>query len=419
MAKKATGAVNWKALRSCNGRTLLLRLLARFHCALIAAVLCAGVFEFLSTLNVFQALLPSQTVYLRGLLFAVPVALSDYAARKLPALWQYLLAALAITTLSWLLLGHVGGAVLGAVLCFFRGWNRIVEEKGRSAFDAPTYWALLVFLSTFLFSAFRGLPVLQQLSVISIVLYFLICLAFHGLERLEEYLALNRDMSALPARRIQRIVGGALCTALAFSAVLLFPAAFGASGEVRLELPEWRRVQSAPVIEESETSIMAPAQSMEALFGETEASSWQIPAFVSYLLYALAAGAIAALALYTAYKLVRHFRASYTDSHDVVQFLGGSTQEEKPYEGKTVGKRPDFLDRSPNAAIRRRYRKQVLRAVQEPPQSWQSPAEIEAWAGISAPKLHSLYEKARYGPVPCTQEDLRSLKSEKFGKEKT
>ena len=36
--------------------------------------------------------------------------------------------------------------------------------------------------------------------------------------------------------------------------------------------------------------------------------------------------------------------------------------------------------------------------------------EAEAYAGVDAPALHALYEKARYGPVPCTQADVKGLK---------
>ena len=71
--------------------------------------------------------------------------------------------------------------------------------------------------------------------------------------------------------------------------------------------------------------------------------------------------------------------------------------------------RPRLLDRSPNAVIRRRYRRTILRAAKEPPQPWMSPAEAEAHAkltGSATERLHTVYEKARYSPNGCSKQDL-------------
>ena len=44
---------------------------------------------------------------------------------------------------------------------------------------------------------------------------------------------------------------------------------------------------------------------------------------------------------------------------------------------------------------------------------WASPSELEETCGMNQPALHELYEKARYGNVPCTREDLEQLKKSK------
>ncbi len=382
-------------------RELLLRFLSRVHCALPVAVGCAAVFELLDHTG--------YTAFLRGLLFIVPVALSAYAVERLPALWQFLAASLGISALSWLLLGHPGGGVLAALVCFFRGRARLSEEKSRSLLDVPYYSVLLVFGAAFCLSAFVGIPVLQRLSVISAALYFLVCLTFHSIERLENYLALNRDMHGLPARRIRRIAGGAVAAAVMLAAALLLPAAFQTAGDFRMTLPQWKSHGAYTPPKPTQVEADNALPHMEELFGE-KGPSFQFPPFLSYLLYALAAGGAVGLGLYGIYRLFRHFRASYTDSRDLVQYLGrGSDGEEKeePYREK---RRLSGWDRSPNAQIRRYYRKRVGQKSPEPPKLWQSPAEIESWAGLDTPFLHELYEKARYGPVSCTREDVKRLK---------
>lgn len=391
-----------------NSRVLLMRLLARFHCALLMAVLCAAFYEFLHSTGVFHPALTPMQAYLRGLLFCIPIALSYYAAERLPALWQYLLASLLICGLSWFLLGHPGGAAAAAFVCLLRGRARLSEEKERSAFDAPSLIAMVLFLAAFLVSAIQGMALLQRLSVISAAVYLLIFLFFRGLEELEDYLALNRDMAGLPARRIRRISGGALAAAVLISGLLLLPAAFEASGEFRIALPD-REKSHAAVTQPKQEAPAVQGPSLAELLGDDEENAWTIPPVVSYLLYALFIGGLSVLAMYTVYQLFRHFRASYTDSRDVVQFLGEAGGEEEKELGRSR-RRPAFLDRSPNAAIRRRYRKWVLRAAPEPPRRWQTPEEIEKSASLSEPQLHGLYEKARYGPAPCTAEDLRALK---------
>ena len=65
-----------------NGRVLLMRFLSRFHCALITAIAYAMV------MNIIQGEGVELAVYCRGLLFFVPILLSFYAAKKLPALWH-------------------------------------------------------------------------------------------------------------------------------------------------------------------------------------------------------------------------------------------------------------------------------------------------------------------------------------------
>ena len=71
--------------------------------------------------------------------------------------------------------------------------------------------------------------------------------------------------------------------------------------------------------------------------------------------------------------------------------------------------RPGFLDRSPTAAVRRKYRKTLLHAAKEPPARWMSPAEAEAHAKLQNDALHIVYEKARYSEKGCTKDDLTAI----------
>lgn len=391
-------------LLNANPRQLILRALARAHCGLIAAMLFATIFAILNHYRMLSY--PIYPVFARGLLMAVPAALSYYAVKRLRTMWQYLLAALLLTGLGWLLAGHPGGALLTAIVCYFRGQARMLEEEG-SMFDYASLPALGLFAAVFLLSAIVGIPDLQRLSLLGGALYLLVCIAFRGLSRLDEYLTLNQSMHGLPERRIQRMAGAAVAAAALLTALLLLPPALGASGGVRIRLPDNLPTQSGQpdnaVEEEPPPQSMEQSQMMMEMFGEP---AWQIPPIVTHIFLGavcvfLAAGLCAAV-----WRLFKDFGHSYTDSRDLVQHLTKDDQD----QGETLRRRwklPGDWDRSPNAVVRRRYRKAVLKRMEEAPEAWLSPAEIEARAGLGSPRLHELYEKARYGQQGCTAEEAR------------
>ena len=125
----------------------LLRLMARLHCGLIAAILSAAAFSMLPL--VVPVSLSPQGAFWRGLLFALPTALCWHAVKRLPALWQFLLAGLGLCGLSWLLMGHPGGAAMMLLMCILRARTRLEEEEENrpipSVFDRPVLPVLTLF----------------------------------------------------------------------------------------------------------------------------------------------------------------------------------------------------------------------------------------------------------------------------------
>lgn len=406
-----------------NIRIFLLRLLGRLHCALLVAMACCAVFTLFHQKDMaaeLETMFPSLLTispleaYLRGLLFAIPVALSYYAVRICPRLWQFLLCSIGLCAITWLLLGHPIGVVVTALCCFMRARKRLAEELDESAFDKPELLAFIVFALTFLISAIMGEVLLQRLSVFSAAVYLLLFLCYRGLYRLDEYLRLNETVYALPVRRIQRIAGGALVITLFLAAALLLPAAMGVSGDITVDLTRKPSANNWELQETEEPGMTEQPQdfSLEDLFGEEIKPAVQFPPIVSYLLYAVIVSGIAFLVLLFVYRLILNFRRSFTDSRDQVQYLGEEREDKDRRAAAVTIRRPGALDRSPNAVIRRRYRKQVLRRAKETPRPSLTPRELEAEIGLAAPVLHALYEKARYGNVPCTAEDVRAMKNE-------
>ena len=406
-----------------NIRTFLLRLLGRLHCALLVAMGCCTLFTLLHQKDIAEelgTLLPNLLIigpmeaYLRGLLFAIPVALSFYAIRICPRLWQFLLCSIGLCAITWLLLGHPVGMVVTALCCFMRARKRLAEEIDESAFDKPDLLGLVLFAAIFLLSAIMGEVLLQKVSVFSAAVYLLIFLCYRGLYRLDEYLRLNETVYNLPVRRIQRIAGGALAITLLLAAALLLPAAGGVSGDFTVDLTRKPSANNWELqgLEEPVMTEQPQNFSLEEMFGEEIKPAVQFPPIVSYLLYAVIVSGIVFLVLLFVYRLILNFRRSFTDSRDQVQYLGEEREDKDKRASAVAIRRPGVLDRSPNAIIRRRYRKQVLHAAKEPPRASLTPRELEEEIGLSMPVLHTLYEKARYGNVSCTAEDVRAMKNE-------
>ena len=401
------------SILSASPRHLILRLLARLHCGLIAGILFAAAFASISLLGI--SYFSPEAAYWRGTLFAIPTALCYYAVKRLPAMWQFLLASVLLCGLSWVLTGHPGGPALMALMCLFRAKVRLQEADGPpvgSFFDGPTYWVLLLFAGAFVLSAGMGLPSLQRLSLFGGALYFLICLTFRGLGRIDGYLSLNQDMHNLPARRIQRIAGAAVAVSLVLSAALLLPLALGSSGEFRIHLPDLHS-RGTHVEAEAEVSHNVYGDPQQELLEALGEPSWQIPPIVSYLFFGLvSAGLILAIGA-AVWRLFKEFGRSYSDSRDFVQSLSKEDRDSAASSEEPFGslRRPAFWDRSPNAAIRRRYRRAIEQASAQPPFSWLTPSQLEDQAGVEIPLLHELYEQARYGPRPCTPDDIKKLRS--------
>lgn len=389
-----------KLIRGKNWRWGLMRFSGWLHCTLIFAVFFAGIVRIVRGEEVLWG------SYLRGLLYIIPLALADIAGEKVPALWQYLLVSIAICAVTWGLIGTPFGIIPVGVVCFFRGKNRLSEEPVDSIFDKPVIPGVAAFLIPFIYSAISGGPSLQKLTFINMALYLLLCIAYRGVYRIEEYLELNRDMAGLPKRRIMLTSGLALLAALTIAAALFLPALFMETGYIKIEPTQQNKAATA----QQEITGLGGGSQMgvpEELAAMAEGKSLQIPPFVSYIIYAVILGVVLVIVVYGVLCLVRSFRSSFTDHRDVVQYLRAEEIKERiPIGAK---KKISAWDRSPNAIVRRKYKKAVLKSLRESPERWRTPEEIEEKAGLENPELHHIYEKARYSKQGCSARESRSF----------
>lgn len=393
-------------------RNMIHTLLGWLHCGLIFSPYYALV---LTVIFFQEESIGARAVefHLRGLLIIVPVALSWFAGRYLKHVLLYIPAAAAITALSAYLFGHPLLAVPAAFICFLRFYNRVTHE-GHSLLDHAGYPGLAIIAVPAGISVFEHQfsSAFQTMGFVYLALYFLICFAQRGIRRIRDYVSVNEGVHNFPARRITRLLSVTLALVLAVTAIVLLPPLLMNREELRITMPT--RENSGVVEPEApaETNHDAPPSEGDMLSGLDVEPNPVISAVMELLEYLIFAGAAVLLvvgAVAGAVYISRSFRSSYRDREDLVENLQDDQVESLFLQRRKRSDRPRFFDRSPNAVIRRRWRKAILKAAKEPPRPSFSPAEAEAYAGLSgesAAYLHLVYEKARYSEFGATKEDI-------------
>ncbi len=375
-------------------RQLLLAVFPWLHVGMIIAPLFAYAAFYIWEKDIVPA-------YFLGLSVVLPVALTRLAILKVKNLFVYIIISLVLSGL-WFLMNPILGALVLLVAVIrlagrFRSGNKTV-------FDSPHYAGLAAFVLPFVFSAADDLPSLQFIALLSALCYGFMTLVYISLKKLDNYIALNREMADFPQRRVSsttmRTVLSVAALIFAVSLVLLLV------NFDFVSLPEFTN----PGDEVEEEMIM----SSEGYSGENKiflglpdlggaklGINWN--AVGKVLVSVVATVIIIALAVILR-NLAQNFSASALRNEEKDTIESIRDEEEKLISEKR-GFMPDF---SPNAYVRRKYRKAV-RAKNYSPSPWQSPQEIESAAGIDSEVIHHLYEKARYSKEGCTAEDKKLL----------
>ena len=358
------------------------------------------------------------------LLLAVPaLALREISVRG-KKIWSYLgVSALCLAVFwflgerSWeracLLLG-----VLFFVFLFF--WQRLTDN--REAFFQPSYACLPVFALEYIFSLAYGLDTLGNLFLIFTGCYWLLILwsrnREHFLDYCGDYDRLYRFpkqgiawgsrlmlifltvlsvgcMGLLPFLGIDRGILAVLDLIRRFLAMLLS----GAGEETEPE--EFPAEESA-----AQPMVLEPGGEPSPFL----AILWEI--LEKILILAVVLGTAAAVCAFL-FWLYKKYNSQVLDNGDILEKLETPKKETTERLKKKGIFVPDFLKaRTPKTRIRRAYKRKIEAAGK--PSVFASPRELEDQAGIplgeKREEFHRLYEKARYGNSPCTQEEAKRMR---------
>lgn len=404
-------------------RKLIKKCAGWIHTTLIMAI----IIPLLYALGTERQDVIGQTLYLKCLLIAFPIVVTDFAVEKCRSLFSYLI----VSALTFAVTGMIGRGLIGTVHGSILFWGYMLLLLGETAFviisrlisriqkkkdedaaigedpswrpphDAlrePAFPVLIFFLAVYTCALNLDNPPVCNAALFSAALYTPVTFLYHYICETEHYLSLNKRTCNLPSKRIYGIGNGMLAFFLLLFLLILLPALFTISGRHYRDLRKW----NAPIdIDFTEL----PSERMEGGGGEDPmmelmasmepkpTPKWVIG--LSYLMEAAVFLFIIFVLVKSILSTFRAFRASKDDNGDIVEELEDTEEVRKI----TLPVRRHKL--SERERIRKEYRKTIRHYRKDRPAACESPIEIETNAGIvdreEIQELHKKYETARYG----------------------
>ncbi|MFI3326417.1 MAG: hypothetical protein R3Y35_09615 [Clostridia bacterium] len=375
--------------------------------AIVLAIPYGGVMHTLYTAINADTVKPHLYYYVIGLSLLIPLVVIKLANNRIKHLWQYLVFTIIIVALSFVLTRCYVYPILVLAFSVARIASRLNEEE---SFMDSFHWAMLLApVLYFIICGFHDLEFYQFYALLSFIVLCVLYFTFYGLLRIDDYLSMNKDMANFPYMRIMK-QSNTLFIAIAFTLLaILVPVMVSNYEFVHLEfdIEEMESSYEEEVVEEEEASgSSGESESMAEMLGVEEKSwaGWDVLTwlFVAVIVYY---GAI------FLYKTIKNFIFTFNknsvvvEKDDVIESTVDLMDKYEKFKKEKVDK-VKFFDFSPNAVVRKKYKKSVKAKKSKEIQNWQSPAEIEKTVKLEDEKLHFLYEKARYSQNGVTKEEI-------------
>lgn len=364
-------------------------------------------------------------LYWKSFLIAIPVIATGIAVKKCKSLFAYLgaslAAALVTLALAWLLqpaeYGIVYVAGLGAecvVLIVKRFQDRLRMAVARqdaandpfwepsfSVLNRPTFASLGYFAVIYVTGiAFTSKTTCDE-AFFTAMFYVFVVIGHVFLVETRDYLKMNRQVSGLPSKRIYGIAGGMLGFFMIFIFLMSIPSILTIPMRQYTDIRAWSAGEIEIVggmdAELGHESMPSIHEQLEMLVGEQQEPR-ELPIWIKAI-FTGGVAAIMLLILGVIMKEILHvfsdFRETYDENGDKIEVL--VDEETQAFIKRSRGGAEDTETRG----VRRRYRKMIRKHRKDRPAVYESPAEIEANAGLSEneemQKLHIEYEEVRYG----------------------
>ena len=384
-------------------------ILSGVHCTVVALVLARDRGTFVYSL-----------VYL-----PVIILLSE-AQKRTKHLWQYMIWA-AVTVAMVNFIGRSSyekklSIVLTIVAVLFYFYAR--AKKTDCILDTPGYAFLGLFIIMYFLERQFPSVLLERYAIIGAGIYLLLCMYKINLDEMNQVFDIHGKLERFPEKRLLKnnlLMMGMQTT---FVGVGMFAAMFvGVDGLVDLirdifvKIIVWILELMKSSVKPNET--LMPDGKEELIFIEAKEQSIFMQFFLKLLDVMMTVFVIAVVA-YIIYRILKKLYQLYLDfdmnasenGDQIEKIYNIQTKEEKRSLRKKATERL-LWDQTPNARIRKYYKKRVLTDWGNIPKLSMTPKELECKIKMDEKgkdTIHTLYEKARYGNVECTKDEVMLMK---------
>lgn len=389
-----------------------------------------GVITLLIIMALISALADSigedqKSFMLDALSVLIPFFVSIFAAEKCRSFFSFFPLCLLSLTAPFFMASGTINKVLCLVPSVFTIILRIVKRmKGQhDGLTSPHAAMFAVFAAIYVITVLLDNAFAGKIIYYALFAYVMDYMVYLNLTSLERYLIFNDSVANIPHRQIAGTNRGLLIVYLALTAaaMLLLPLS-GLDRLIkkigRLILDLIRRLLSGAGIEEPIEEMPAESFDLAGMFGaiETKETPEWLRVFLDILQYTLIA--IVTLALlfligYAIYRFIKRFYRPSSDTDDVTEFISPLKDKKESLLSEAGRSKPLWRSFDPASAVRKLYRRTIIKKAKSIPTDAFTPEELENYARIekSAERnaLHALYEKARYSEKSISKEEVRSL----------
>lgn len=298
------------------------------------------------------------------------------------------------------------------------------EKKATLMQISPVWLVLILFCYIPLhFTGYKGGGALQVFGCIYLLLYFI----YLAEQNMEDFKLLHRRMEKLPLVQIAKVHVMSVAAVVLWVAFGLF---LGRNEKLAAYLTAKIRGLMAKMeggaIKIAPEGIQQPVSDFFSIYGVKEKGETQelsikysgISHMIQQILEVVLCIIILLLVLFLIYSVYCYLKRDKKDEGDIVEFIKEAEKKEK-IVSRVIQEEKKEKDSSPNAVIRRLYKKKIKAGIKGKIPFWASPTELEIMAqwqeSVSEKELHLLYEKARYSKEGCLKEELNryNLKGKK------
>jgi len=385
-------------------------------------------FMILSTVHctvVAMVLARDRGTFVYSLVYLPVIILLSETQKRTKYFWQYALCAGAAVIFVHLVGRSIFERKLSVILTLiavaFYFYAR--ARKAECILDTPETYFLLLYVAVYFLERQFPSRLLEHYAVIGAGFYLLLCMYKTNMNEIHEVFDLNGNLERFPEKRLLKnnLLMMGIQTVFVISGMIaaMFVGIDGIVDTFRdivAKIVRW-------ILKLLESDVKP--EGAEVLDGKKELifiEAKETSAFMEFLLKLLdilSTLVIIALIVYAIYRVLRKLYQLYLDfdknasenGDQIEKIYTVQTKEEKKRLRK---KRTEnlFWDRTPDARIRKSYKKRVLRDLNKIPKPSMTPEEIERGIVMDDDKkmiFHSLYEKARYGNEKCTAEDVEKF----------